>query len=359
MMDKEVIEFQDSVNNLSIYNDTLLKLNEYYKSHNRNDLIELSFQQVKWLDALSIPNLMIIGTILKLFHKKSIPLYLPYDLRLVNFLRCSNFFEISDLPFLNLFDYNEELVNQSGFFIDKEYRDKHKIHYYKPDLSYYNILEEEQQQIKRSEVYQAVRYGIVPNQYQEILQDQELLNNEEMNILLDVFSEIICNSILYSQSISYSFLQTGKFGSSIAISDAGIGFKQSFEKKLGFKNEILEKYKTKLDTKLFEDFLYIIEILNYSMKQQRRNLWSLKNIIVNNGGILRIHYNSTQIIFNSSRCSGCRKNAESCIECFLNKFYSDKKISSLRIFPVNLRGIHIEVELRSGTVSKHVNFFTE
>ncbi len=347
-MNGEFIYLTEDVNNLWIYSDLLVQFNKYYQNHKKEDLIKISFENVKWLDSLSIPNILIIGTILKVFHKESIPIALPYDLRLVNFLKCSNFFNVSNLPFLNLFEYDEELVNEASFFINKEYRDKHKIHYYKPDLNYYNLLTEEEQQVARSEMYQAIRYGVVPNDYREVIQDKQLLNVEEIDILLDIFSEIICNSILYSKSISYSFLQTGKYNSSIAISDAGIGFKKSLAQKSNFDYYIYKKYSKQLDTNIYEDFLYMIEVLYYSMNQNRRNLWSLKNIIVNCGGTLRIHYNSTQIIFNSSRCAGCRKSAEDCIRCFLDRFYENQKVSALRIFPGKLRGVHIEVEIGNG-----------
>jgi hypothetical protein len=347
-MSEEFIYLPENVNSLWLYNELLSQLNKYYQAHKREDLVKISFDNVKWLDPLSIPNIMIIGTILKSFHKQPIPITFPYDLRLVNFLRSSKFFVISDLPFLQLFDYSEDLVNQAGFFINKEYRDKHKIHYYKPELKYYEILTEEEQQTCRSQMYETIRYGIVPSDYRDILQDQKVLNNYEVDTLLDIFSEIICNSILYSKSISYSFLQTGKYNSSIAISDAGIGFKKSLENKKNFKYPIFAKYREELDVKIFEDFLIIIEVLYYSMKQNRRNLWSLKEIIVNCGGTLRIHYNSTQVVFSSSRCAGCDKTAEECIQCFLDRFYTDQKVSALRIFPVKLRGVHIEIEIGNG-----------
>ncbi|NOW07771.1 hypothetical protein [Clostridium beijerinckii] len=345
-MNDKIIYFQENSTNFSIYDDLLVQLNKYYKAYtNKEEVISLSLENVKWLDSMILPNIMVIGTILRVFHKQSIPLHLPYDLRLLKFLKCSDFFQISDSSFLKLFDYNEEVVDQSNYFIDKEYRDKHKIHYYMPDLSYYDIESEEEQQNRRGEMYHSIRYGTVPNDYRDILQDKNVLDSEQIDDVLDIFAEIICNSILYSKSITYSFLQTGKYNSTISISDAGIGFKKSLSKKSSHESYIINKYQDKFNLNMYEDFLYIIEVLNYSMNQKRRNLWSLKNIIVNNGGTLRIHYNSTQVVFNSSRCSGCKKSAEDCIECFAKRFYKDKKVSALRIFPIKLRGVHIEVEI--------------
>ncbi|WP_297423927.1 hypothetical protein [Clostridium sp.] len=344
-MNEIELNLRERVTSLTLYEDFIYKLNKWYRSGNglENPIIDLS--EVEWIDALAIPNILVIGNIMRSFHGKPIRLILPSDLRLVNFMRTSNFFLVSNLGNINLFDYDVDLVERAAYFIDNENRDKHKIHYYKPELSYYLIEKEEEQLKYRASMYESIRYIVAPNQYKDVLMDQDVLSERELNVLLDIISEIICNSILYSKSISYSFIQTDKYKSNFSISDSGIGFKKSLLNKNNVKTYLFDLYKNILDYNQFEDFIVIMDVLFYSMNQNRRNLWSLKEIIVSSGGTLRIHNNSTQVVFTSKKCAGCYKGADECFKCLLDAY--KKGHSNLRIFKAKLRGVHIEVELKN------------
>lgn len=340
------LDFDERITSLAVYEKFLPKLNKWYRSGENIDDPVIDLFNVKWIDALAIPNILVMGSIMRIFHKKPVRLILPNDLRTINFMRTSNFFLISDLGNARLFDYDIEEVNRAEFYINEENRAEHKIHYYKPELLYYSLETEEEQLKYRAAMYENIRYVIAPYKYRQVLMDKRVLSENEVDVLLDVISEIICNSILYSKSISYSFIQTDKYKSIFSISDSGIGFKKSLENKKNLNRYLYNKYKDISEYNDLEDFITILDVLYYSMKQDRRNLWQLKEIIVNRGGTLRIHNNSTQVVFTANKCAGCNKRADECFECLLDAY--KKGYSNVRIFKAKLRGVHIEVELKNG-----------
>lgn len=343
--DKEYLELSGKITSLILYKNFIQKLNKWYKKHGNKNVPTLDLSGIEGIDALCLPNLLSIATIIKSFHKESLNIILPYDYRVVNFLNNSEFLLTGELEYLNLFKYNHEMVSKASFFIDTENRKEHKVHHYMPDMKYYKLTDIDEQLSYRTLMYENIRYIVVPDNYKKVIEDKNILTDNEVDDLLDIIAEIICNSVLYSKSISYAFVQTDRFKSCFSISDVGIGFKNALKNKKNFDYYIQRKYKQHIKDDKFEDLLYIIEILNYSMNQNRRNLWSLKNLIVNNGGILRIHNNSTQVVFTANRCSGCTKRAEECLLCLKESY--DNGLSNLRIFEGRLRGVHIEVELRN------------
>lgn len=340
-----MLEIEGRLTSLELYEKFIGNLNKWYMQYGNKEVPILDLRSVDWIDSLCLPNLLVIATIIKSYHKEPLQILLPYDNRTVNFLNTSDFLLTGNLDYLQLFSYNSERVSKASFFVNKENRKEHKICHYKPDLDYYKINSEKEQLSYRTLMYEHIRYVIVPKNYKAIIEDKHILTESEVDTLLDIISEIICNSILYSKSISYSFMQTDRFKSSFSISDAGIGFKNALLNKKNFKYIIHDEYMDEFNDPKFEDLLSIIEVLNYSMNQNRRNLWSLKSLIVNSGGTLRIHNNSTQVVFTANKCSGCNKTAEECLKCLKESY--DNALSNLRIFDGRLRGVHIEVELRN------------
>lgn len=347
ILEDKGLSLNNNVTSMRVYEEFLYQLNRWYRSGDdiSEPIIDLS--EVEWLDSAAIPNILSIGNIMRIFHKKPIKLLLPNNMNVLNYLSNSNFFLASSVKGIELFEYDSELIDRANFFVAKENRDKHKIQYYLPYIGYYDIEKEEKQLELRSEIYEEVRYAIVPNRYREVIMDKENLSDNEVDVLLDVISEVICNSMLYSKSISYATIQTNRFKSIFSISDTGIGFKKSLISKKNYKSSIgnSENTRTIKDKKEYYDFFAIMEMMEYSYLQDRRNLWSLKNIIVNKGGTLRIHNNSTQVIYSSNKCAGCHKHARECVDCFL-KSYNEGR-SNIRIFKASLRGVHIEVELKN------------
>ena len=136
------------------------------------------------------------------------------------------------------------------------------------------------------------------------------------------------------------------------------------------RNKVLKNIK--LFEKL-EDFFAMFEAFYTSAENSRFNLWTLITLVISSSGMIRIHNNKTQLVFNLNQtCFNCKlekgdiqrrflcgksktilgelssdqKKEEvlKCMHCMLHNYISDKRISSLRLFDAKLQGVHIEID---------------
>lgn len=324
------------VTNEVIFGEVLSQFRNYYK-HERKEGIEISFQGVESIGTLSIPNLLVLLDILKRLEHE-IYIELEYNPRLLAFLYHINFFYYIDM--LGLARYDRDYIGGFGQYIDKTYRKEHCLHIYKPNLNYYKYNSNDRE-IVRTSLYQQLVTDIIPNDYAEVLSDRGMLNSIEIRECIEILSEAIANSILYSRSYTYAFLQTDRFKTSIGVSDSGIGFQKSLA--LREYDTTCFKYKGLNDS--YNDFLAIMKALKYSEEKKRKNLWRLKKVITSKGGTLRIHNRTTQIIFTGNKCGRCEKECvEECFECMLDS-NQNSIYPNLRIFEAGLSGVHIEIQI--------------
>ncbi|AIF53525.1 hypothetical protein [Pelosinus sp. UFO1] len=338
----QTIFFESKITSYNFYNKFLQELSSFYKTNGGRIAPNLSLEKVEWMDTLVIPNILSLGLYLSKFHHSQIPLQISWNPRILFFLNEIGFFKIVQSKF-SVYEIDERFLG--GFPVDKQYRDKHKLQYYLPLADYYNKKLEDQE-FYRNELFEKMRFGKVLNDYKDVIEDQGSLDSQEVKKTLDVLTELICNSILYSGTECFAFMQTNKYGSKISLSDYGIGFRKSLERK-NIKLKVLEanykiySQKTGID---LEDFLVIMDVLSYSKSKERENLWELKNIITKNNGILRIHYQSAQVIFTHNKCKNCEEDIKKCLDCLLETADRDPQYSSARFFKTKFPGVHVEVE---------------
>ena len=127
----------------------------------------------------------------------------------------------------------------------------------------------------------------------------------------------------------------------ISVSDVGLGFEGSFNSKPNFENYVTNNFHSTNKEKL-KNYLLIFDALHYSMNKDRENLYTLLNLVIDNGGKMRIHYENVQIIFTSNRCKGCDIIPLKCAKCLLKNLTSDIQISPVRFFGYIFKGVHIE-----------------
>lgn len=347
MYDKKIIKLNKNMTSFLFYNETLKEIKKYYRSDDykidRQPPI-ISFEDVDYIDSSAITCVMVLGLYLKNFHNENIRLEFKYNPNLLKTLYDIKFFIISKE--LDIFSYDENLL---GGFSDIEHRKDHKMNFYEHMNEYYQLSDESKKIKYKDTLFEYLRYNIIPNNYLQIIKDKNVFNEYEISDVLNIFSEIICNAILYSKSYSFTNVHTNKYKTLISISDIGIGFEESLKQKKFFDYPIYKKYKHNNYCDIIEnlrDFIMIFESLNYSMNQDRQNLWRLKNMIVKNGGTFRIHYNTTQVIFTHSRCQNCSKDSYECSICLLQDYNSNMQVSPIRLFDTKFPGVHIEVELK-------------
>lgn len=371
--DSKEIEFSGSITSYKFYQELFDEINTFYKENGTSSPPVFSFIKVNDFDSLVLPNLLAIGMTLKNFHNgKTISLKI-FNTYANKFLDSSNFFcnagqpklisethidndskkEIVKKVGLEVFSFDERFL---GFYDSSNksitYNPNHKIQVFDNcSYDYYqNYLDEalskEMLELKldtiRTKKYNELKPKIEKYFY-NVLHAYERSQND-VNTILSVLTEIVCNSNLYSYSPCIAILQSKDNKTKISISDIGIGLEGSFKHKPNFDyyvtNNFISIYKEKL-----KNYLLIFDALHYSKKKERDNLYKLLILILSKEGKMRIHYKNAQVVFTSNRCNGCEIIPLECAKCLLSKLSSDYYISPVRLYENNFQGVHIEVEL--------------
>lgn len=389
------IYFIGNITSFVFYNQLFDALREHYKKNEVTATPIFSFVGVNRFDPLVVPNLISLGFVLKRFYGKPIPLEIERT-NATKFLDECWFFMAAGHP--NMF--SEELdiwdidgygkrstsIQRTGYeiynfepkmlgfynnsIVSKSFNPNHRVYVFEEDsYSYYskfiqvNTTEEELGRIRTNKCTELEPY--ITKRYKDILYEtgKLTLDEEEAQVVLDILTELITNAVLYSGSRCSAMLQRIGNITRISISDYGVGFGYSIEKKrekfgIDYKNvfnefSVIEQIK-------YKNLLYIFETLSYSEEKEestaRENLYTLlKTILKKRGkskiqeGTIRIHYNDTQVIMTSNRCSACEKFApKECAKCLLRHYNPTTEVSksNLRFFEKSFDGVHIEVELK-------------
>lgn len=379
-------EGSSSFTNLSFYSILLNQLSEHYLKSKEKPI--LSIEKLDWVEPSALPNLVCLGLYLKNFHQEPIELRINYNPRLLHYLENVGFFKLIgpksafNPEALDIFNYNEGYIGGFGPFSIgsyniKDIRKEHKIRCYFQEDKYSTIGDLKEKEMFRDNLIEQLESYILPEHFSTILYDNEI-TSENIYDTYERLAEPISNGILHSKSPTIVMIQTTKFKTKISISDAGIGFENSFkEKQLKFDFINLLKEKKVYQSKL-HDFFFIQQILFYSTCKVREGLIDFViDVILKNNGVVRIHYNSTQIIITTAFLNHIDKlkQIREKINTFLitNKMYilptdhilyinafdaivnlgcaiqknfkSDYIVSPLRLFDVNFKGVHIELDL--------------
>lgn len=373
------IQFRGSISSFVFYNQLFDALREHYKENGFKKIPTFSFVNVAFFDPLVVPNLIGIGLVLNKVHEKErVPLNFA-RIDSTKFLDDTLFFDnvgeekiySEEIPTIeNGLLVNKNVLQKMGLFIfnfDKRYlgfynnqtvqksnNPEHKVHIYSNDsLQYYlkfiepGVTQKDLDAI-RTDKYNELKPRVKKHFY------NILRGIENRNQVLKVLTEIICNSVLYSDSLSAVMLHSKDGITKISVSDFGVGFEYSFDlkkKKFGYAFTIFDKFSNE-EQKEYRNYLYIFEALDYSKSKSnyRENLYTLlKDVVISNDGVMRIHYIDTQVVFSSKRCKTCNKNLNptECAKCLLQNQTVETDVSPTRFAFGKLNGVHIEVELNN------------
>lgn len=377
--DTKDIQFKGSITSFVFYEQLFNALREHYRENGLIKIPTFSFVYVDFFDPLVVPNLVGIGVILSKAHEKEkVPLNFA-RISSTKFLDDAWFFDNvgkekfyneqyatieNDRPIekyitqkigLSIFDFDERNL---GFYnnltVQKHNNPEHKVRMYPNDsLAYYlRYIEPETTQDDLDSIRTDKSNVLKPQiekHFFNIL--KRIGNKEQVNTILKILTELVCNSVLYSDSLSAVMLHSRDQKTKISVSDFGVGFEYSFDlkkKKFGYTYNIINKFSAEDQIK-YKNYLFIFEALHYSKikSDYRENLFTLlKNIVMSRHGIMRIHYVDTQVIFTSDRCKNCNKrlNPPDCVSCLLEYKSEDKIVSPIRFDCGKLNGVHIEVE---------------
>lgn len=390
------------------YTNFIKRLADFYSSESKDDDLEFvltfgdesdSLVSKYYLDPIALPLLLSISAQLANYQRKPIKLLLSNNAgtnRLLEFLfRCDFFYLVGDNKNPNLplgkkiFDFNSNYI---GDFSNHLQRAEHKVRCYslkdESVLAYkINHRSEEEQ---RDFLVEHFTFK-VKEHFADLLFENEN-TNELTNDFIEIFSELITNGVLHSQSEAFALMFSDKFKTKFSISDNGIGLYNSLSKKsdstyytkFEIFNALSQTFKLRVSANIKNSVLSIFETLYYSMLKDRQGLFDLLcNIVIHCKGYFRLHTEYAQIIVSSRMLNDLEilyrirqqivevhnlllfgqiseqdfsiqivRLAEIGKTHFLklansifDRFNEDTRFSSIRLYEVKFRGVHIEVEI--------------
>lgn len=337
-----LIIFDEKISTYYFYNVILGDFFKIYKSH---QIPVLDMRKTKYILPPAVPVLLSFGDYLRKLYKRPINILVSEESELLNFMICSKFVSISKQ--LGIFDFDEAVLDSWRY---KKLRELHKISY--TNVKYMDA-ERIEDPLQRRDYINDCLFDRTKVIYETVLSDT---NNLPMNVIeatLNSIAEVETNAIMYSDSYSFTYVASDRYGTNISVADSGIGFEKSFQN-AGRELISLVEFNN-IDSKFF-NFLVIMNVLNYSFEkhldEEREDLWTLRTNIVNNNGIFKIQYGNTQVIFSCNRCKKCVKNdnksdISACVKCLLEK-YSEDSYSPIKIFNVGFQGVRIEITINRG-----------
>lgn len=363
---------------------------------------DMEFNERKYfIDPISLPLILSLFNQLKSFHKKPIKLYLSnthITNHIIEYLFRSDFFYIAgdnknpNFPIgKNILLFDDAYL---GGFSRKHIRTEHKLRCYSlKDDRLNEVIESinEGEPAQRDYLVEYFSYKVKEHFYDLLFENET--SNHLTNTFIEILAELITNGVLHSKADAFVLMFSDRFKTKFSISDNGIGLYKSLSEKAN-SNTFYEKFKIlenlskdfplKVDEEIKKSVLILFETLFYSMLKDRQGLFDLMcNVVINCGGYFRLHTDNAQIIVSArmlnelSQLNDIRKEIlklhnKNLFEIIDNKdflkemlvlvekgerqiivlahsifkkYSEDIRFSSIRLFEVKFKGVHIEVEI--------------
>lgn len=393
------------------YTDFLSSVAQFYRENPKDKIVFFligeneneSFFNSYYFDPISIPLFLSLVGQLSKYHGESIrfELYNTNSTKnVLAFLERSDFFRLSgnETPISkNILNFDKEFL---GFFNSNAQRPEHRVRFYSLNEGLIkNSIKDLKSEHQRDYLIEYYTYK-VKDHFQEILNESNQSDDIVFNYI-QIMSELITNGVLHSYSDVYTLMFTDKEKTSFSISDNGIGLFESLLSKqdkvinksyklFDLYNDMFDTIPLNVDNKIKESFYSIFEALFYSILKDRKGLFDLMTtVVLDSNGYFRLHNNNAQIIislrmfkelnllsrlreeiFENHRRNifGLIKEEDfiktfneltlkakyefkKLIENIISNYNSDVKYSSIRLYEVRFKGVHIEVELPKKSLS--------
>ncbi|MDR6761628.1 uncharacterized protein (DUF952 family) [Flavobacterium sp. 2755] len=354
-----------------------------------------------YIDPISIPLFLSLAEQLKKFHGQPLNLLLSNNSstnNVLTFLDKADFFHIignNVNPLYakgkNIFNYDRRYL---GDFINKTQRPEHKIRCYSLlDDNLNQKINELPLERKRDFLVEYFTYKV--KEHFALLLQLASKSKELTFEYIEILAELITNGVLHSSSDAYALMFANIEKTSFSISDNGIGLYDSlliketedinfFYSKFDLFKKLQNEIDLKISDKIQNSLFSIFETMFYSLLKDRKGLFDLMcNVVLNCDGYFRLHNQNAQIIvsarmfeelndlyllrieimnvhksflFEQIDNSTFRKLLNQLslkaknkfielAKSIINKHQEDVRYSSIRLYEVRFRGVHIEVEI--------------
>lgn len=214
------IIFDEKVSTYNFYNDILGRFLNIYK-YNVNQIPVLDMRKTKYISPSAVPVLLSFGDYLRKLYKQPIDMLVSEESELLNFIICSKFVTICKQ--LGIFNFDENVLNSWKY---RELRELHKISYTNIKYTDADRIED---LVQRRDYINDCLYDRTKVIYGTVLSDTNKLPMSVIDATLNSIAEIETNAIMYSNSYSFTYVASDRFGTNISVADSGIGFEKSFE----------------------------------------------------------------------------------------------------------------------------------
>lgn len=356
---------------------------------------------VYYIDPITIPLFLSLAEQLKKYHKEPLALLLSNNSStrdVLAFLDKADFFHLIGDNYnplyahgKNIFKYDKRYL---GNFAIKDQRIEHKVRCYSlSDEGIEKKIENLPTETKRDFLVEYFTYK-VKDHFAKLLQNAS--QSEELTFeYIEILSELITNGVLHSGSDAFVLMFSNNEKTSFSISDNGIGLYDSLlmkeTKEIGFFYSKFELFKElqninilKISDQIQNSLFSIFETLFYSLLKDRKGLFDLMcNVVLNCNGYFRLHNQNAQIIVSARMTAElndlyalrteilnthksylfeqldseqfkkriqelaliAKNNFKDLVLSIINRYHSDIRYSSIRLYEVKFRGVHIEVEI--------------
>ncbi|MDH3324759.1 MAG: hypothetical protein OEL89_03915 [Candidatus Peregrinibacteria bacterium] len=333
MNDYYQVEIDGHFSSYKFYNTFLPELHKYFNGPSSEQKILISFANIKKISPLVIPNLFNVGLILKDYFNNPVQLFIPWDKKILAYLRDINFFSINND--LEIFNIDERFTGDIP-----------------QDRSISDICGTIQigSDLKKEEIYNCY-ISKYKTPIEKQLKDEKLVDR-----ILYVMAELSHNGASHSKGIcfvSFQLNQLNKF--EFSVSDCGIGYRTSL---LGKKERNFFKNFNQTETNPSNHFASILEAIYYRKKEYEKiyGVYSIFKDILPLDGVIRLHTHNTQAIFTKYNFSKYlyEDPDESLVKDIINSFIlssetaSERKYNPVRIDSAKFKGVHIEIEIPLG-----------
>ncbi len=334
-----MVKFDNIVTSFSFYNKILPRLHSYFVMGIRDEIM-FDFSDVEFVQPLVLPNLMVVASKLKEYFKNPIKLYIPWNPKLLSYLKDINFFLF--VKKFSLFEIDERYT---GGYHKRVLYDECKTYAFEYGTSKEMIREELRNSISIIE---------------KISQKPSAFTESSSERLLRIITEICHNACNHSGNKCFATFQSNYSTRSkykkayIAISDGGIGYYGSFKERLENGRDIDLTVTDKEHFLSFKDDknLYaILEAIFYRKDFKMFGIYQVMTQVLHNNGVVRIHNDDTQLIFTKKNFLKYINNWDALIEAFKGSLKNvidnelDIQFSPLRRNESRLAGVHIEMEI--------------
>lgn len=281
-----------------------------------------------------------------------------------------------------------------GGFKGRNIRTEHKLRCYSlKDDGLLEIIEgiKDNESAQRDYLVEHFSYKVKEHFYDLLFENES--SNHLTNTFIEILAELITNGVLHSKSDAFVLMFSDRFKTKFSISDNGIGlYKSLYEKansnqfyeKFNLLEKLIKDFPLRVDGEIKKSALILFETLFYSMLKDRQGLFDLMcNVVINCGGYFRLHTDNAQIIVSARMLNELsllkdirkeilklhNKNLFEIIDkkdflkemlvlvekgekqiivlahSIFKKYSQDTRFSSIRLFEVKFKGVHIEVEI--------------